>query len=153
MISGASARYVQIYIDGASRGNPGEAAIGVVFLDSQGNSIKQVSRYLGETTNNVAEYMALLYALHEALRDGYTDVAIKTDSELLARQIQGHYKVRDTTLRVLHNLALHFMSGFRVCHVEHVTRNYNVLADRAANNAIEEYHAKQAFLKSVSTLN
>ncbi len=129
------ARSCEIYIDGASRGNPGPAGVGVVFVDGQAKPVRQFSAPLGVTTNNVAEYLALLYALQEALRAGLTDVTIKTDSELLARQLEGRYRVRDGQLRLFHDLARHVMQAFRRCRVEHVPRTQNTLADRLASRA------------------
>ena len=126
----------EIYIDGASRGNPGPAGVGAVFLDGKAKPVRQFSKYLGETTNNVAEYLALIYALQEALRAGDTSVTVKTDSELLARQIAGQYKVRDPQLRLLHDLARHLADGFIRCEVTHIPRTQNTLADRLAGQAV-----------------
>ena len=126
----------EIYIDGASRGNPGPAGVGAVFLDGKAKPVRRFSKYLGETTNNVAEYLALVYALQEALREGYAVVTVKTDSELLARQINGQYKVRDPQLRLLHGLALHLVQGFARCEVVHVPRTQNAAADRLAGQAV-----------------
>ena len=126
-----------IYIDGASWGNPGPAGVGVVIQAANGRPGAQLSKYLGEATNNVAEYAALLYALAEAQARGLRRVMIRTDSELLARQINGDYRVRDGTLRLLHDLAKHLMRGFAQCTVEHVSRNENTQADRLATEAVE----------------
>ena len=137
-------RSCEVYIDGASHGNPGPAGVGVVFVDRQSQPVHQFSAYLGETTNNVAEYLALIYALQEALRDGYAVLAVKTDSELLARQINGQYAVRDAQLRLLHALALHLLGGFKGCVVSHIPRTQNRLADRLAGqavNAATRHHA------------
>ena len=131
-------RSCNIYIDGASRGNPGPAGIGVVFIDGDDKPVRQLSKYLGETTNNVAEYLALVYALQEALLAGYTAVAVKTDSELLARQVNGQYKVRDPQLRLLHGLVLHLTPGFTRWVIEHVPRTQNTLADRLAGQAVKK---------------
>ena len=153
-------RSCEVYIDGASRGNPGPSGIGVVVMglpaapsarhakhrahDGQSAApaggtagpARQLSIYLGETTNNVAEYLALVYALQEALKDGYTEVVVKTDSELLARQINGQYRVRDPQLRLFHGLAVHLAKGFHACLVEHIPRIQNRLADRLAGQAV-----------------
>jgi ribonuclease HI len=127
----------EVYIDGASRGNPGPAGIGAVFLNGEGGAIHRLSRYLGETTNNVAEYLALLYALQAALREGYQDLTVKSDSELLVRQLSGAYRVRDATLRLLHDLARELMAAFRRCTVQHIPRAQNAEADRLANAALD----------------
>ena len=139
-------RSCEVYIDGASHGNPGPAGVGVVFLetpavsrqgavDGKARPARQFYAYIGETTNNVAEYLALVYALQEALIAGYTEVTIKTDSELMARQVNGQYKVRDGHLRLLHGLALHVGRGFVRWRIEHIPRTHNALADRLAGQA------------------
>ena len=125
----------EVYIDGASLGNPGPAGVGVVFVDAHAHPVRQFSKYVGQTTNNVAEYLALLYALQEARQAGYTRLTVKTDSELLARQVSGQYKVRDPQLRVLHDLALHAMGALRGCAVHHIPRTLNASADRLAGLA------------------
>lgn len=133
----SAADAVQVYIDGASIGNPGPAGVGVVFLDAQGAPAATLSKYLGETTNNVAEYLALLYALQEAQARGLKRLAIKTDSELLAKQLAGEYKVRDGTLRLFYDLARHLMGAFEACTVAHISRTLNTQADRLAGEAVE----------------
>lgn len=126
-----------VYIDGASLGNPGPSGIGVVFVEADGRPRLELSKYLGETTNNVAEYTALLYALVEAQARRLRRLRIRTDSELLAKQLQGQYRVRDATLRLLHDLARHVMRAFARCSVEHVPRAQNKAADRLATAAVE----------------
>ena len=130
-------RSCEIYIDGASRGNPGPAGVGVVFLDGGQTPVRQLSKPLGETTNNVAEYLALVYALQEALQAGYTAVTVKTDSELLARQVNGQYRVRDPQLRLFHDLVAHLRQGFARCEVSHIPRSQNRAADRLAGKAAD----------------
>lgn len=127
-----SAGACEIYIDGASHGNPGPAGIGVVFLNGSAEPVKELSRYIGETTNNVAEYMALVYALQEAVRAGYHAVTVKTDSELLARQMSGRYQVRDAQLRLLYGIIQHVGEAFQEWQVVHVPRAQNAAADRLA---------------------
>src|SRR6185295_16880347 len=119
----------EIFIDGASRGNPGPAGVGAVCFNGSDAPLWQVSRYIGETTNNVAEYLALIYALSEAQRRGQTDVAVKTDSQLLARQLSGQYKVRDPRLQLLHQLASRLLMTFGSVEVVHIPREQNALAD------------------------
>jgi ribonuclease HI len=130
-------RNCELYIDGASRGNPGPASVGAVLLDGHPKPIRQLSRYLGETTNNVAEYLALVYGLQEALQAGCQSLTVKTDSELLARQINGQYRVRDPLLQLLHGLAEHLLRGFSACRVEHIPREQNTAADRLAAQAFK----------------
>ena len=136
------ARSCEIYIDGASRGNPGPASVGVVMFDGTAAPARQFSHYLGETTNNVAEYLAFIYALQEALQAGYRTVTVKTDSELLARQVNGQYQVRDGRLRIFHDLALHLAKGFSAWTLEHIPRTQNTLADRLAARAIDSHRAR-----------
>ena len=128
-------RSCEAYIDGASHGNPGPAGIGVVFVDGTASPLHEFSKPVGQTTNNVAEYLALLYALQEGLRQGITALTIKTDSELLARQIAGRYKVREPQLRLLYDLASHLMTAYSRCEVQHVPRTQNKAADRLAGRA------------------
>jgi ribonuclease HI len=123
------------YVDGASSGNPGPSGAGVVFHDEQGNQLAALSVPLGRTTNNVAEYLALLYGLQEAQRRGFRHLTVKTDSELLARQFNGQYQVRDGTLRLLHQFARHVAAAFDRLSVEHIGRQLNVEADRLARRA------------------
>ena len=137
-------RSCDVFIDGASRGNPGPSGIGVVFKDGRGETGQQLSRYIGETTNNVAEYLALIYALQQALRDGYTALTVHTDSELLARQVNGQYKVRDPQLRLFHGLALELIKGFARCAIDHVPRSRNAAADRLAGAAVKSHQRKIA---------
>ncbi len=132
---GPSAGSVAIYIDGASLGNPGPAGIGVVFMGNGRTPIRQLGKPVGETTNNVAEYLALLYALQEAVCAGCRTVSIRTDSELLARQMNGQYRVRDRRLRLLYDLAVHLRQAFQGVRIEHVPREENRLADRLAGEA------------------
>ena len=129
-------RSCEAYIDGASRGNPGPAGVGVVLIDGQSRPIRQLSKYLGETTNNVAEYLALVYALLEARHAGFEHITVKTDSELLARQMSGQYRVRDPLLRLLHGVALHTAQVFASWRIEHIPRTQNRQADRLAGQAV-----------------
>ena len=124
-------------MDGASRGNPGPSGIGAVLQPSDAaGPVRHLSKYIGETTNNVAEYLALVYALQEALRGGYTDVTVKTDSELLARQLNGEYRVRNGQLKLFHDLAADLIRGFQTCRIHHIPRTQNALADRLAGQAV-----------------
>lgn len=128
---------ITVFIDGASLGNPGPAGIGAAFIDAQGQTLLELYKYLGETTNNVAEYLALVYALHEARSRGWSRLAVKTDSELLTRQMNGQYKVRDATLRLLHDLARTFRMACTACTIEHIHREHNTRADRLAAEAVK----------------
>lgn len=126
-----------IYIDGASKGNPGESGIGVVIYEGD-NILKNISQYIGITTNNVAEYMALIYALQEALILNIRNISINTDSELLYRQIKGEYKVKNEILNLLHKISSHLLSGFEKVEINNIPREKNKEADKLAVIAIEK---------------
>lgn len=128
---------VVAFIDGASRGNPGEAGYGVVFQDAQGKTLAELSGYLGETTNNVAEYRALLAALEEALERSWKSLKIVADSELMVRQLRGVYRVKSPVLKELYDRGLELCRSLESWSVEHVRREGNVRADELANHAID----------------
>jgi len=107
-VSGA----VRVHIDGASRGNPGPAGIGVLFLGPDGSAFERLHRGIGEATNNVAEYSALLAALERAAALGVTDLEVYSDSELLVRQLQGRYQVKHPVLRPLYAAARKRIADF-----------------------------------------
>ena len=131
-------RAVTVFIDGASRGNPGPAAIGVVFQDKRGQRLKAISEKIGVSTNNIAEYYALIFALQEAIILGIRELQVFTDSELLARQWSGQYKVKEDSLKLLHLLVNHLRQGLVKVSVMHVPRERNKLADREANKALDQ---------------
>jgi ribonuclease HI len=121
------------YVDGASRGNPGPAGIGVVIADDEGNVLKEIAEPVGRTTNNVAEYSALIRALEEVRAMGGNGIQVYTDSELLARQINGQYQVRKRHLFPLFTRAKDLMEQFDRARVTHVYREQNTHADRLSN--------------------
>lgn len=127
-----------LYVDGASRGNPGPAGIGVVLYDGGNRVVQSYGRYIGETTNNVAEYTALLYGLQEAISHQAVSLRVRTDSELLARQIQGRYKVKEPRLKALCDQVFHLIPTFRSFAIDHLPRTKNREADRLANQAIDK---------------
>ncbi len=129
---------IDIYTDGAAKGNPGPAGIGVVVCDHNGYVFKNISKYIGETTNNVAEYSALIYALQEALVLKAEEVRVWTDSELLYKQIKGDYKVRHENLKPLFEQIKHLSKGFISFEIHHISRDNNRGADRLANQAVKE---------------
>jgi dinuclear metal center YbgI/SA1388 family protein len=129
-----------IHIDGASRGNPGDAGAGVEIVDEQKRPVLESKKYLGQTTNNVAEYQALIIAFQESLTLGVGQVEVYTDSELLANQWNGIYKVKNPGLLPLMGQARRLASQFRTCTVTHVGRELNKRADKLANQAIDEHH-------------
>ena len=125
-----------LYIDGAARGNPGPAGIGVVVQSEDKKKIKEFYKYIGEATNNIAEYNALIYGLQEALMLKADEVVINLDSELVAEQINGAYKVKNESLKALFGQALHMLGSFKGFEVRHIEREKNKDADKLANKAI-----------------
>jgi ribonuclease HI len=128
--------HLEIFIDGASKGNPGESGVGIV-INRDGQAIKNISSYIGRATNNVAEYTALLYALEEALLLKAKSLKINTDSQLLARQLNKIYKVKNKNIINLYNRAVHLLTGFEKVSINHIPREENALADRLATKAIK----------------
>lgn len=131
-----SSKKLVAYIDGAARGNPGPAGIGVVLKDESGNAVNEISKFLGETTNNIAEYSAFLEALREAGELGYKEVIVYSDSELLANQLNGEYKVKNDNLKILFGKALELINNFKKVEIKHIDRENNKEADKLANKAI-----------------
>jgi len=123
--------------DGASRGNPGPAAIGVVILDASGKPVRRIAETVGRTTNNVAEYRAVVRAAEEALRLGAARLTLLLDSQLLVRQLRGLYKVKAHHLRPHHEKALALLGQFESWDVRHVPREENAAADQLANEALD----------------
>ncbi len=128
---------VVAHIDGASRGNPGPAAYGVVLTTPQGEPLAAFSKFIGRTTNNVAEYRALIAALEHALKHGHLRLRVISDSELLTRQIEGRYKVKSADLKPLHERALALIGRFETFGIVHLPREQNREADRLANRALD----------------
>lgn len=125
------------YIDGASRGNPGPASSGVVIQDADGKTVKALGLRLGTTTNNVAEWCALILALQEGILLRLEAIDVRTDSELVAKQIAGEYKVKEPALQPFFQLARHLQKQYREATVRHVPREQNKLADAEANKALD----------------
>jgi ribonuclease HI len=125
-----------IHIDGASKGNPGPSGIGVVIcLGAQ--TIKNISSYIGNTTNNIAEYTALIYALQEALKLKAEILEINTDSQLLHRQLHKLYKIKNPNILGLYNQVMHLMSAFKQVSINNIPRENNRGADKLAAQAIK----------------
>lgn len=125
------------YADGASRGNPGPAAIGIVLLDEEGRELHRSARRLGRATNNQAEYRAAVAALEAALGLGASEVELRMDSELVVRQLRGRYKVRNPRLIPLYKRVLDLRSRFAAFAIRYVSRAENRLADALANQALD----------------
>jgi ribonuclease HI len=126
-----------VYTDGAARGNPGPAGAGALVLDAEGRRVAEVDEYLGEATNNVAEYRALLLGLACAREVGAREIEVRADSELLVKQMNGEYRVRSPQLLVLHRRARRLERAFESVAYVHVRRAANTDADRLANRAID----------------
>ena len=127
-----------IYTDGSSHSNPGPAGAGVVITDAEGKIIREFSKYLGQMTNNGAEYSAFILGLKEALKLRARNIVIKVDSELVAKQLCGEYKVREESLRPFYNEAKQLMREFKEIEIAVVQRDKNKQADRLANKSINE---------------
>jgi ribonuclease HI len=125
------------YIDGGARGNPGPAGYGVRLEDEQGGMLDEFHGFLGSATNNIAEYNGLLAALRYAKERGHRKVHIKSDSELLVKQMRGEYRVKNAGLQPLYQAARVLAEGFDRVVYEHVRREQNKHADRLANLAMD----------------
>jgi ribonuclease HI len=126
-----------IYTDGASRNNPGEAGAGI-FIMRNGEPFEKIARYLGTTTNNIAEYTAAIIGLEHAIKLGATSVKLNADSELLVKQLNGQYKVKNEGLKPLHAKAKELIARIGSVEVQYIPRERNKEADALANKAIDE---------------
>jgi len=129
---------ITIFTDGAARGNPGPAGAGFVLFSDGGDVLFEGANYLGETTNNQAEYRALLGGLEKAVELGASIVHVKMDSELIVKQLKGQYRVKNEGLKPLYQKARNLIGKFERFQVEHVRRENNKDADRLANQAIDD---------------
>lgn len=134
----------KVFIDGASSGNPGPAGVGVVIKDSQGKSLHSISFFIGEATNNIAEYFSLLLALNECLLLSLKNIDIYSDSQLVVKQLKGEYKIRDDTLKVLYKIVKYLAAKFDRIEYNYIEREKNKEADKLASQAIQE-HKKTLF--------
>jgi ribonuclease HI len=126
-----------LHVDGGARGNPGPAAIGVVVSDPDGQTLTTFGAKIGEATNNVAEYRALLRGLELATEHGAREVHVINDSELVARQVTGVYKVKHAAMQELHRQALAALKKFDSWSIESVPREQNADADALVNDALD----------------
>ena len=131
-----------MHVDGGARGNPGPAAAAAVASEPDGPVLAEESAYIGETTNNVAEYRALVLGIELARRLGATEVEVVNDSELVARQVGGQYKVKHAGLRPLHREAMEALRSFDRWSVRAVRREQNERADELVNAALDEADAQ-----------
>ena len=134
----AGATEAVAFIDGGARGNPGPAGCGAVLFDRDKQLLAEGSLYVGQTTNNVAEYEGLLLALRKALELGVQSLEVRSDSQLLVRQMTGAYRVKALNLQPLYNQAQTLARRFKSIHYTHVPREQNKHADRLANKAMDQ---------------
>lgn len=132
-----SVNRVIICADGAARGNPGPAAIGSTLKDENGNLIARISRRIGTTTNNQAEYQAIIAALEKAVSLGARYVELKSDSELVVKQINGRYKVKKATLRTHYQKVIQLIGSLEGFKIAYIPREQNAEADNLANKALD----------------
>ncbi len=127
-----------LYSDGASRGNPGPAAIGIRVLDPSGEELVAEGHRIGQATNNVAEYRGAIAALEKARELRLTEIELRMDSELVVKQIKGEYRVKEPTLADLKREVDRLLAGFRAWSVRHIPRAQNADTDQLANEALDE---------------
>ncbi len=133
---------LEIYIDGASKGNPGPSGIGVVIC-RDGQTIKNIASFIGNTTNNIAEYTALIYGLQEGLILKVERIKINTDSQLLYRQLKRIYKIKNPNILGLYSQVQHLISAFNEVSINHISREENRGADKLANQAVKQAAKKK----------
>ena len=126
-----------INVDGGARGNPGPAAIGVIVRDGDGEVLEELGERIGEATNNVAEYKALLRGIERAAELGGTELELIGDSELVVRQVEGKYKVKNAGIKPLHADVKRALQAFDSWSIHHVKRAENADADRLVNAALD----------------
>jgi ribonuclease HI len=130
--------HLNVFTDGASRGNPGYAAIGIVIKDDNSRLLKEISEYIGINTNNYAEYQAVLRGLLEAKNLKADEVTLFSDSELICRQLQGKYRVKSNNIRPLYIEVTSIASQFKNFSVNQIRRELNSHADKLANIALDK---------------
>lgn len=128
---------VIIHTDGAARGNPGPAAIGATIKDDTGKLLAGISRHIGSTTNNQAEYRAVITAMEKAISLGAKDISVKADSELVVKQLNGQYKVKNAALRPLYQKVVQLTGKLDSFSISYVPRAQNAEADALANKALD----------------
>jgi ribonuclease HI len=133
-----AAKRTRLYTDGAARGNPGPAGAGAVIISPDGHIVAKVGKFLGESTNNVAEYMGIILGLKRAKAMGIRELEVLSDSELLVKQLHGDYAVKAEHLRPLHDEVQQLLKGFSWIEVRHIPREENAQADAMSNRAIDE---------------
>jgi ribonuclease HI len=132
------AKRTRLFTDGAARGNPGPAGAGAVIVNPEGHIVAKIGKFLGDSTNNVAEYMGLILGLKRAKAMGIKELDVFSDSELLVKQLAGEYEVKAEHLRPLHDEARSLLGAFSAIQVRHIPREQNAQADAMSNRAIDE---------------
>jgi phosphoribosylglycinamide formyltransferase-1 len=145
------AERLNVYTDGASRGNPGPAAAGYVLADSHGKELEAKGIYLGEATNNVAEYAGLVKALEAAKKFLPKQLCVYSDSELMVKQINGQYKVKSEQIRPMFQHVMNLLDSFDCYQVKHIPRGKNVRADGLCNRALDRQQDVQAKFEPSTT--
>lgn len=135
-----------LFTDGGARGNPGPAALGVVLQNASGKIIKEVSQYLGEATNNQAEYQALVRGLEEAKKLKADEVSVFMDSELVVKQLSREYKVKDKELAKLFAQVCNLLNSFKRYKINHIARAANTRADMLVNRELDKMFDRKATL-------
>lgn len=130
-----------VWVDGGSRGNPGPSSIGVVLMDTASGVKWSYRQHIGTTTNNVAEYMALRYALKLAKSLQYDQVFVYSDSKLVVNQVKGLFKINNPNLQALYDEIIQFLPSFKAFHIELIPREQNTQADKLCNEALDELAA------------
>jgi ribonuclease HI len=138
-VSGGAAGHEQLVVnvDGGARGNPGPAAIAAVVSTPEGLVLEERGEHIGEATNNVAEYRALLLGIERAGARGASELELIGDSELVVRQVKGEYRVKDAGLRELHGRVMQALDPFERWSIRHVPREENAAADRIVNDVLD----------------
>jgi ribonuclease HI len=128
---------IMMYADGGSRGNPGPAGCGATLLDESGKELATISEFIGDATNNQAEYQAVILGLRKALLLGATSISVRLDSQLIVKQVLGEYKVKHANMKPLFAEVKLLLREFDEYDIEHVRREQNVRADELVNEAID----------------
>ena len=134
---GAPPRRLVAYADGASRGNPGLASFGAVVLDLEGHELRALGGQIGRNTNNVAEYRGAIAAVEAALELGATELDLQMDSQLIVRQVEGRYRVKNPGLKPLYDELIKLLEQLEGFKIRHVPREQNTRADALANAALD----------------
>lgn len=140
-------KLIKVYFDGASRGNPGPSAAGGILVDETGEEIERFSEFLGEGTNNEAEYRAFIEALERVAKYNPDKAVFYTDSELLFRQIKGDYRVKNQRLLPLFQRAIELIQNLKDFDIQHIPREKNQVADSLCNLALKRVDSRRDLIK------